>query len=212
MIAIIAAVLVLGVGGCTIFENDKTEVPPDPDACDCKDQQLMLNRLRLANAAIQSIDKLINDQTTKDAQEMYSDDAYSVGKKANQAAVYKASEGDEYTGAADTPPVNCKPNVSKGNGNCMKASLQAHENVHQRECLKYDSVFRNYKNQKTMVAFWQEDREGYQKEVEYLDRQIAKVVKKCMQATYIGPETKEDQQQRRAGSQRRVSKYVAGLS
>ena len=210
--AVIALVLVPSVAGCDIFQNEKTVVKPDETACGCGDIRLMLDRQRLAKAAIQSIDKLMNAQTAKNPGEMYSDKLYLEARIINQARVSIASEGDEYTGSGHTPPVNCKPDVSRGQGDCMKASLQAHENVHQRECLKYDAVFTNYKNAKTMVDFWKEDREGYQAEVDYLERQIKRVVPECMHASYPGSGSKQDQQQRLAGSKRRVSKYVAGLS
>ena len=211
VILIVVAVIVIGgiaVGFLTT--KDRTVVKPDETACDCPDIQLMLNRRRLAEAAIKSIDSLTKTQS---AQEMYSDKLYEQGRRANDAAVYNARQGDEQTGSATTHHTNCKPDVSQGRSACMQASLQAHENVHQRECLKYNSRLRNYKYAKTMVDFWTEDRDGYQAEVDYLDRQIARVVKKCMQVTsYPGAESKEEQQQRLAGSKRRVTQYVAGLS
>jgi hypothetical protein len=94
----------------------------------------------------------------------------------------------------------------------MKASLLAHENVHQRECLKQKRLLGDYKTKKTMLEYWQEDREGYQTEVDLLDHQIARVVAKCAHASYPGAESKEEQQERLAGSKRRVSKYAAVLS
>jgi hypothetical protein len=208
-------VIVVAVGVIVLIWANikhKTVVTPSETACDCDDLQLILNRERLAEAAIKSIDSLSKAQSTKNANERYSDDLYKVGKLANQAAVSNASEGDEKTGSAETPPSNCKPDVSKGNGNCMKASLQAHENVHQRECLKYDKRIGDYKTEKTMVEYWQEDREGYQAELTYLVSQRERVVKKCMVSTYSGPPSKDEQQQRLAGSKRRVSKYVGVIS
>jgi hypothetical protein len=213
---VVAAIVVLIVSIVILNKKHTTVVTPDENACDCPDLQNMLDRSRLAEEAIKSIDDQIAAQSAKDPQEMYSDELYTEGRTKNQARVSIESEGEDYTGSGETHHTNCKTDVSKGKTECIKASLQAHENVHQRECLKINKRFGNYKDSKKMVEFWQEDREGYQKEVEYLARQIPRVTRKvadgkCQVANYPGAQSKEEQGQRYAGSKRRATQYVAGL-
>ncbi len=217
---VIGNAILIGVPVVILLTNkDRTVVTPDAGACDCPDVLMMVNRLAQVNAAIQSIDGLSKAQAAKDAKagspEMYTDDLYAPGKAANQKAVEKVAKGDP-TGAGDTPHRNCSPDVSAGRTKCMRAALQAHENVHQRECLAFDSRFGNYKEAKTMVDFWKEDREGYQAEANYLDPKIKQLSNdpkcKVKVTTYPGAESKEEQKERLAGSRRRVSAYVKAIS
>lgn len=211
-------VLAVGVGVVVIIvlnwahTKKKTIDAPNREACDCSDLQLILNRQRLAEAAIKSIDELMAAQSAKNPNEMYSKDLYQQGKGVNQKALWRAGEGDELTGTADTPSSTCRPDVSKGTTPCMEESLRAHENVHQRECLKYKTKwFEHYQEKKTMLDYWKEDREGYEEEVKFLKDQFPKVMDKCKKpeiGNYIDTETKEEQEQRHAGSKRRVAKSV----
>ena len=208
----VAALIAIGVGlGLFFTHRDKTVVQPNDEVCQCPDLLDMIHRRDLAKAAIQSIDGLSKDQAANDARagkaEMYSDELYVPGKEANQAAIHKANTSAP-PGAGETPPYTCSPDVSAGPTKCMQSSLQAHENVHQQACLANPKRFANYKYAKTMVEFWQEDRDGYQAEVDFLTRNIDK----CMHVSnYPGAQTKEEEQQRRAGSKRRVTEYGAGL-
>ena len=67
-----------------------------------------------------------------------------------------------------------------------------------------------------MVDFWAEDREGYEKEVDYLTRNINRLNNdpkcKVKVSTYPGAESKEQQKERLAGARRRVGGYVKGIS
>jgi hypothetical protein len=208
----VAALIIIGLGvGLFFTHRDKTVVEPSDAACGCPALLDMINRRDLAKAAIKSIDGLSNVQSGNDARagkaEMYSDELYVPGKEANQAAIRKANTGAP-PGAGETPPYTCSPDVSAGTTECMRASLRAHENVHQQACLANTKRFANYKYAKTMVEFWQEDHDGYQAEVDFLTRNIDK----CMHVSnYPGAQSKEEEQQRRAGSKRRVTQYGAGL-
>jgi hypothetical protein len=203
-------VIALGLG-LWRTQRDKTVVEPNDSACDCSDLLDMINRRDLAKVANKSIEGLSQTQSANDARagkaEMYSDELYGPGKDANKAAIQKANTGAP-PGGGETPPYTCSPDVSAGSTKCMRASLQAHENVHQQACLKNTKRFTNYKYEKTMVEFWQEDHDGYQAEVNFLDRNIAKCTRV---SNYPGARSKEEQQQMLAGSKRRATQYAAGL-
>jgi hypothetical protein len=192
-------------------------VLPDEKACECStcdcpnEAELMKARIHAAKAAIESIDRQIAAQSAKDPQAMYSDKLYAPGKSVNQARVSNAAEGDPITGAGETSPFSCEPDVSKGKSACMKASLQAHENVHQQACVALHRRGRDYRSSKTMIEYWKEDKDGYQAELDFLDSQIAKEVKKCMVGNYPGAQNREEQLARRAGSKRRLTQHAAGL-
>ena len=212
-LALLAAGLGIGAGVMSIVgtNREKTRVEPNAAACTCDDFLDMINRRDLANVAIRSIDELSNAQSAKDAQarkpEMYSDELYGPGKEDNLDAIKKAKTGAP-PGGGETHHLNCRPTFPEGVSACMKESIRAHENVHQRECLNgYTTRFANYKEAKTMVEYWKEDREGYEEEVKFLETQIAK----CRVGNYPGAESKAEQQQRLAGSKRRATQYVAGL-
>lgn len=210
VIGIFALIVVLIVGGNILTTKDKTVVTPDENACGCDDVKLILDRQTQVEAAVDSINRQLK---TLDPKVMYSNELYAAGRGVNKARVENASEGLESTGGgADTHWLDCKPDVSKGRTACMRAALQAHENVHQRECLASGSRFRNYKTAKTMVEFWQEDLEGYQAEMDYLKRNLGTAMGKCPVTNYPSAKSKDEQQQRLAGSKRRVTQYVAGLS
>ncbi len=210
--------VVVGLGVAAIAgviwgaNKDKTDVKPDEDACDCFNIEVMLAREHIAEAAIESIDRQMKQQAATDANATYSDALYKKGRDVNQARVSIAAEGDPYTGAGETDPWNCKTNVSKGTSGCMKASLQAHENVHHNACLKVNNRFRDYRSDMKMTEYWEEDRAGYQAELEYLKRNRGPAIKRCPPLTnYPGAQSKEEQQQRLAASKRRTTKYAAGL-
>jgi hypothetical protein len=205
----------LGIaGGVTAIvgtTRDKTEVKPNAAACTCDDLVNMISRRDLANVATKSIDDLSKAQSAKDSQagkpEKYSDELYGPGKQANEDAIAQAKTGAP-PGGGETHHLNCSPKFPDGVSACMKESLRAHENVHQRECVNgYTTRFANYKEAKTMVEYWAEDREGYQEEVNFLEPLIAK----CLYGNYAGPQSKEEQQQRLAASKRRATQYVAGI-
>jgi hypothetical protein len=198
--------------------KDTPKVNPDENACDCPDDALMVARRHAANAAIDSLNKRIDDQRATDPKAMFGLTLYNKGQAINQARVSNATDGDSHTGKADTNPLNCKPDVSKGASPCMKASLQAHENVHQDACNKANTPGRDYRNTMTMIEYWEEDRKGYEEELKYLDTHSARVTKKFADGlckpvvgNYLGAESREEQLARRAGSKRRATQYVAGL-
>ena len=96
--AIIGTVILVAVPVAVVLTNkDRTVVTPDEGACGCPDLLMMMNRLAQANAAIQSIDGLINAQSAKDAQAgspaMYTDELYEPGRAANQTGRRQRSQG-----------------------------------------------------------------------------------------------------------------------
>jgi hypothetical protein len=217
VIVVVTVIIVAGVKWAT--RRDTTVVTPNESTCQCPDVFSMANRLAQARAAIASINGLIATQAASDLaagkQAMYSEDLYNQGKATNQTAVDNANKGG-WTGKAETPPRNCSPDLSDAPTECLKQALRAHENVHQAACLGH-SGGGDWKEAKTMVDYWKEDRAAYQAEADYLDRNINRLMndpkckKKVAVQTYPGSESKEDQQQRLAGARRRVGSYAGTI-
>jgi hypothetical protein len=215
VIVVVTVIIVAGVKWAT--RRDTTVVTPDESTCQCPDVFSMANRLAQAKAAIASINGLIATQAASDLAAgkpaMYSEDLYNKGKAVNQTAVDNANKGG-WTGKAETPPRNCSPDLSDVPTECLKQALRTHENVHQVECLRH-SGGGDWKEAKTMVDYWQEDRAAYQAEADYLDRNINRLMNdpKCKPkvSTYTGRESKEEQQERLAGARRRVASYAGTI-
>jgi hypothetical protein len=203
--------------GRTLTNRDETEKPPNLAACNCdhESQQKILDRQRQVEALINKINEEMNAQ---DANEMYTDELYSKFRKDNLKLLNDLNQDFELSptgGGGTTDPYTCTTRVPQGTSACVQGSFQAHENVHHRECLAYwkrtTNRFSDYKKAKTMVQYWQEDLEAYQEELKFLKAAFSLAVADCT-GNYPGAESKEEQQQRLAGSKRRLTQYVTALS
>lgn len=202
--------------------------PPEPfkvpeDVCTCRDLYEMESRVQEATAAINAINGLSQAQTAtpNGASTMYTPAQYVQGRDATQPDVSAARRPGARSGSGTTDS-NCKPEV-KSYSPCLEAALKTHENVHVRECRAYTDMVKatgtkgpaDWKEAKTMVDYWAEDVSAYQAEIDYLNRQIARVKNdpecKPKVATYPGAESKEEQQERLARSRQRVTNYVKGI-
>jgi hypothetical protein len=202
------------------FGTPQEQVPVPEDVCGCRDLYEMESRVQEATAAIAAINGLSQAQlaTPNGAATMYTPAQYNQGVDATQPDVSAARRAGARSGSAKTDS-NCKPKFDSYS-KCLEAGLKAHENVHIRECRAYTDKVKatgqsgpaDWKEAKTMVDYWAEDVSAYQAEIDYLNRQIARVKAdpecKPKVSTYPGAESKEEQQQRLAGSKRRVTKYA----
>ena len=210
-------VIVAIFGAKHLTDRDRTETPPDLAPCNCDHASLqgIMDRERQVEALIEKIN---DEMSALDPNVMYTEDLYAKSRKDNVKSVNKLNEDFELSptgGGGVTNPLDCKPHLPQGTTKCIQGAFQAHENVHQRECLAFadrpTNRFSDWKKAKTMVEFWQEDLEGYQAELGFLKEALTRATAPCT-TNYPGAESKEEQQQRLAGSKRRVTQYVAGLS
>jgi hypothetical protein len=180
----------------------------------------MESRVQEATAAINAINGLSQAQSMRPngTTTMYTPAQYNQGRDATQPDVSAARRAGARSGKGETDS-NCKPTITSYSA-CLSAGLQTHENAHIKECRAYTDMVKatgkkgpaDWKEAKTMMNYWAEDVGAYQAEVDYLNRQIARVKAdpacKPKVSTYPGSESKEEQQQRLAGSMRRVTKYA----
>ncbi len=99
---------------------------------------------------------------------------------------------------------------------CLRAALQVHENVHVKACDAHIAKggTGDWKDALTMADYWREDAAAYKAEKDYLDKELDLIFNdmNCMHySTYQGAETRGDQQQRLAGSKRRVASYAKAI-
>jgi hypothetical protein len=213
--------IILVVGGLAIvfivlslsFRRKNHVVPVFPGACGCDDYYDMKRRLAEAAAAEAKIntDFLPNQPES----EMYSAALYESKKPDLQKAVDDADNSGARTGTGNTNS-NCQTSIQAPTP-CLKTILQVHENVHAASCDAYvnGGGKGDWMEAMTMADYWREDAKAYAAERAYIDQELNRVFNdlSCMHySKYPGTESKEDQQQRLAGSKRRVSRYVAGIS
>ena len=213
----VALLIVAIVGAKYLTNRDKTVTPPDLAACNCDHTSIqgILDRERQVEALM----KKINDEMNAlDPKVMYTEDLYAKFRKDNLESVKKLNEDFDLSptgGGGITNPLDCKPHVPPGTTKCIQGSFQAHENVHQRECLAFAdrpiNRFSDWKKAKTMVEFWREDLEAYQAELDFLKDALARATAECT-GNYPGAASKEEQQQRLAGSKRRLTQYATGIA
>lgn len=145
-------------------------------ACTCADTADMENRLKQVNAAIAEYKRMIQEVKGLDAQSgkttMYSDGLYQYTQENVLNAIREASRPTDVHGDTHT---DCSTEVSAPT-ECLKGSLQTHENVHQATCKKTRSTMAsegNYRNTMTMAEFWNDEIAGYSAEIGYLNKNLA---------------------------------------
>jgi len=228
LLPIIIAIVVIAVIVLAIWYfvgSDPTVVPVSESVCECKDVFDMGNRLSQARAAEAATGNLSRTQRTTDPSAMYSESLYNTGKASNQSAVNAANRGG-FAGTGQTK-TDCTTHIDAPTA-CLKAALQTHENVHSTACLQFKADVKagtkpgqtDYKGAQTMADYWSEDQSAYKAEADYLDRNIKRLMAdpKCTNRVTVKTsagsrkQDQDDQQQRLAGSKRRVAKYAKGIS
>ena len=205
VILAVAAIVIVSVSTTVNYLGQVVDgVKPIPgDACPCNtetDRQEMEQRLAEAEALAKKVndDLVSNGSSSKPA---------SKSEKEGSLPQLQEAIGGEVNKVAGTKPT-CATWTSEDKPACTRWALQTHENVHSAACQKFagSSGKGNWIAAGTMEAYWREDAGAYQAEIDFLKSKLAKCPPQ--QTTYIGPETKEEQQQRLAGSKRRVQKAV----
>jgi hypothetical protein len=225
LVGVLVVVLLVGGGSYVAFHGAKKVVPVPEDVCKCSDIADMENRVNEAAAGAGAFAQLVGAQAAADAASgtttMYTDALYLKGKSAAQSAVSAAHTAGAGTGKAETGS-DCVTQIDAPT-DCLRASLQTHENLHSTTCdaLKASgkvAKLGDYKFTMTIVDYWREEVAAYSAELNYLGRQLARVKAdptcakpKVTVETYPGAKTKEQQQERLAGARRRVTSYVAGI-
>ena len=211
ILAVVAIAIVVVSGGLNYYTRERDHrIPIPPDACPCnttEDRQDMEKRLAEAEAAA-------NDLNTDLIPDAPSGKAFSGDEKESKG-VRQIGEamGGEKAGVhkvAGTSPA-CITWTSKDKPACIRWALQTHENVHAEACDKYiaGGGKGDWKAAGTMAAYYREDARAYQAEIDFLKSKLAKCPP--VLGNYPGAQSKEEQQQRLAGSKRRATQYVAGL-
>lgn len=220
LLAVLAAILAIAGVLAMLFGDDVKDVKVPPGACQCTDQADIKSRIAEATAARDAFAKSAADRSAKEdgnpKPEKYSDEAKQAETDAAHPAVKAATTAA--TAHAKTFS-DCTTEVDEKATPCLRAALQTHENVHSLTCQAMKEAgrvgfMRDYKFQMTMVTFLRNEVAGYEAEIQYLKDEMArlKADPNCKWVVnYQGPQSREDQQQRLAGSRRRASQYAAGL-
>jgi hypothetical protein len=116
---------------------------------------------------------------------------------------------------------DCTTDIKDPKSTCMEAVLQAHENVHWAYCDAHKQAgrpgARDWKLTKTMVEYWQEDIEGYEAELEKIEKEIDDINNdpdpNChlVERPTMG-ESPEEQMERLHRARERVNEYVTAIS
>jgi hypothetical protein len=205
ILIVVLVVVVVGGGTAGYLGRTVDGVKPIPaDACPCnseKDRQEMEQRLAEAEAAADKINKDL--AASGSGSKPFS----GTEKEASLPQIQEAMGGKEVTKVAGTEST-CATWTSDKKPACIRWALQTHENVHSTACQKFakGGGKGDWKEAGTMQAYWREDAGAYQAEIGFLKGKLAKCPPQT--SNYIGPETKEEQQQRLGGSKRRVSRSV----
>lgn len=217
MILLLIVLAALGIGGGALywkFWDAPKAVPVADDVCHCPDVPAMEKRLKEDTAAVAEYHKMIDEETEP---RMWTEQAYLQGKARVSNAV---TNPGGTTGYGETHGDDCTTELTSPPSDCLKAILQTHENLHSLACQAVKHSPKDpggdYRKSMTIVTYWREEAAGYEAEMAYIRRQMA--VAKLESPCFVGVETssptksKEQQQQRLAGSRRRVSSYVRGIS
>lgn len=175
-----------------------------PDACPCntdQDRKDMENRLAEVEAAAQKNLELASDASS-------SKPFSGSQKESNVSQVSEAMGAAQVNKVAGTEP-NCATWTSEDKPVCIRSALQVHENVHSAACQKFakGGGKGDWKEAGTQGDYSREDARAYEAEIDFLKSKLAACTKVDTNM-YPGTETKEEQQQRLAGSKRRLQKAV----
>jgi hypothetical protein len=216
ILVVVAAIALVYGGIITYFKDDKTVVPVAAGVCHCPDVPTMEKRLKEAADAAAEYNKMIQAEGEP---RMFTKDLYLQGKAAVKKAI---SRPGGTPGSGETRGDDCTTEISSPPSDCIRAALQAHENVHSTACQAIKHSERNpggdYRDAMTIVTYWREEAAGYEAEMAYLRQQIAlaNLEPPCykppiVQASSQG-ESRQNQQERLARARRRVTDYVRTIS
>jgi hypothetical protein len=226
LVGVLVVILIIGGASFLSFRGAKKVVPVPEDVCQCADLADIENRLKEAGAGAGAFAKMANASAAADAAAgtttMYTDALYLQGRGVAQAAVSAAHTPGARTGSGETGS-DCTTEITAPT-ECLRAALQAHENVHSATCDALKAAGKvgrlgDYKFSMTLADYWRNEVAGYSEELNYLGRQLARIKSdpackpktKVTVETYPGSSSKEAQQERLAGALRRVTSYVSGI-
>jgi hypothetical protein len=211
VIALVIAAIKVSIG------SDPTVVPvATSGVCHCPDVPTMEKRLKEANDAAAEYNKMI--QAEGDNPRPFSEGLYQQGKAAVGKAITKPGGTP---GSGETHGDDCTTKINNAPNDCIRDSLQTHENLHAAKCLDVKHSERDpggdYRNAETIVTYWREEAAGYEAEAAFLRNQIAianleppcyKPPTKIVEASSPGEGGKRQQQEMLARARRRVTDYV----
>ena len=174
-----------------------------PCGCTEQDKLDLKSRIQFTEAAMQELDRMIKywqgrnggSMTLEDGgnQHGVSHEEFRDGVLMQELrfrvvpAVIKGAR----TYGAETDPA-CDVIIPPAATVCLRGALQDHENVHAKACKanKSPNPFSDWRSGQTIVAYLQEEREGYQKENERLKREQDLQNKQC-QPTKLDPSAQQ---------------------
>lgn len=196
--------------------RQKGSVPVHPAACGCEDKADLEARRQQAQAVIDDLQQIVKELEFEGLLDPvpYSTERQTAGRGRNQDALNKANSRN--LGGGDTDE-NCLTKTT-GSG-CMKAVLQAHENVHEAACSAHKQAGRqgDYKFGKTMAEYWKEDIQGYEAELKFIKEAedfVDNLNPPCprVERPSIGGESPEEQMERLHRGRDRVNEYITAIS
>jgi len=213
LIAVVVILIAIGFGALYLFfKGDNHVVAVNHGTCTCDDYDDMKRRRAEAAAAEAAINNDVIPNVSPD--EMFSGDAKTGNLPTIKAAIDSVPVAAGRTGEGETKP-SCRSSI-KAPTACLKAALQAHENVHVQYCDEYINKGGkgDYKEAKKMADYWREDAQGYAAEKAWLDYELNMLFNdmNCMHYSSYGGETRGDQEKRLAGAKRRVAGYAKSIS
>lgn len=190
IIAIIVTIIaIVAIIGAIVSMNQAgkagVDVPVQEGACTCKDVKDLENRLNVAKAAIAEYQLGINDVNAHDAKvgkpTMYNEGTWKEEQENVKIAMQAVFVKGSRTGKGDTT-TDCGTSVTADTP-CLRGSFQTHENVHRATCQRVTGelkasgkggAFQNFKESMKMVDVWNDEIAGYNAEIAYISKNLAK--------------------------------------
>lgn len=180
LVTILVLALVFG-GLYYVYGNQKQVVSVDSGKCTCDDLSDLRNRLKEADAAIAEYKLAIKDvekyQEESGKVVGYNEDTFREEQANVQKVIDAAYSTGAHSGTGDTG-TDCGTTVN-ARTDCLRGSLQAHENVHASTCQRIKGQNQlawnaNYKDKMTMIEYWNEKIAAYTAEYAYLNAEIGR--------------------------------------
>ena len=194
--------------------KEAKEVGP---ACKCSDVPSMKDRIAEAQAAI---DAYRTAMAGMSREQEFSESGHTTVRASVQKAIdaYRRAHPQFRSYPAETY-TSCEIQIDPGATPCLREALQTHESVHAKSCQDkkrwYDFLIwkLDWKQKMTLRDVQQEEIDGYQAEIDYLNKTLKSAQQDCPVALsrYETNDQRLAQRERVRRSIRRVSAYAAAI-
>ena len=188
-------------------------------ACKCSDVPSMRDRISEAQTAISAYRTAMPGMSPT---QQFTNDHYAKLQADVQSALngYRTANPRFRSNAARTD-ASCEIQINPGATPCLREALQAHERIHQKSCqdkkqwviIEIITGKLDWKQKMMLREVAQEEVDGYQAEIDYLNKTLKSAQQDCPVALsrYETNDQRLAQRERVRRSVRRVSDYAATI-